>query len=156
MDQKTLCLDAFIPYRLSYTSNLVSHSIADTYEALFGITITEWRVLAWAAAEEGITQQEIGTRTRMDKVSVSRAAIALTDRQLLNRRPNPEDRRSHLLVLSAKGQSLYAAIAPKALELERRIFAGFEPQEINGFVDMLRRIDRIVLGITEGGAGSIK
>ena len=34
-----LKLDGFIPYRLSFTSNLVSDSIAATYEALFGINI---------------------------------------------------------------------------------------------------------------------
>ena len=73
----SLVLADFIPYRLSVTSNLVSDSIARTYEALFGLTIPEWRLIAVIAETGGITQQAIGRATRMDKVTVSRAAIAL-------------------------------------------------------------------------------
>ncbi|MBB5686819.1 MarR family winged helix-turn-helix transcriptional regulator [Sphingobium boeckii] len=149
MTAKTLQLDAFIPFRLSFTSNLVSSTIAQSYDALFGIKIAEWRVIAWVAEREGISQQEICELTRMDKVTVSRAAIALTERGLLERKPNAVDRRSHLLALSAEGRKLYAAIAPKALELERRIFAEFSEAELEGFVGTLRRIDAIVIALGE-------
>jgi DNA-binding MarR family transcriptional regulator len=140
-----LRLDGFIPYRLSFTSNLVSESIAATYEALFGINIPEWRVIAWVAEAGSITQQDICDRTRMDKTSVSRAAIALTHRGLLERRANAQDRRSRLLVLTAAGEELYAAIAPKALELERKIFSSFQAEELAALKDMLLRIDAAAL-----------
>jgi DNA-binding MarR family transcriptional regulator len=143
----TLRLDDFLPYRLSITSNLVSEQVAGTYRTLFDLSIPEWRSIAVVAEEpDGITQQEIGVRTRMDKVTVSRAAAALTKRGLLLRSGNPEDRRSHLLVLSAAGRTLYDGVAPKALELEQRIFDRFTAKELAGFTDMLRRIDAIVLG----------
>ena len=102
-------------------------------------------MIAATAESDGVSQQEIGARTRMDKVTVSRAAIALADRGLVTRKPNADDRRSHLLVLSASGQALYAEVAPKALELERRIFARFDATELAAFVAMLRAIDTIVL-----------
>lgn len=149
MDSLPLRLDAFIPYRLSFTSNLVSDSIAATYQSLFGISIPEWRLIAWVGETEGITQQDICARTRMDKVTVSRAAIALTERGLFERRPNPDDRRSHLLVPSEEGRALYATIAPKARELERRIFEAFDPEEVERFVAMLRRIDTVVMDLGE-------
>jgi DNA-binding MarR family transcriptional regulator len=142
-----LKLDGFIPYRLSFTSNLVSDSIAATYEALFGINIPEWRVVAWVAEAGSITQQDICDRTRMDKTSVSRAAISLTQRGLLERRANVQDRRSRLLVLTPAGEELYAAIAPKALELERKIFSSFEPEELAAFKAMLLRIDAAALKV---------
>ena len=100
MAERPLILDEFIPYRLSVTSNLVSDAIARSYEALFGLTIPEWRLVAVVAERDGITQQAIGATTRMDKVTVSRAAIALVDRGLLARAANPDDRRSHLLRLT--------------------------------------------------------
>lgn len=146
MTDKMLRLDDFLPYRLSFTTALLSDSIAQSYEALFGISITEWRVIAWVAEKGCITQQQICAQTRMDKVTVSRAAIALTDRGVLHRLPNPEDRRSHLLTLTAEGERLHAAIAPKALELERRVFSHFSEAEVGAFRSMLRRIDAIVLG----------
>ncbi|MGV3769556.1 MAG: MarR family winged helix-turn-helix transcriptional regulator [Sphingobium phenoxybenzoativorans] len=151
MPAKKLRLDDFIPYRLSFTSNLVSDSIASAYQALFAISIPEWRVIALVAEKDGgITQQEICANSRMDKVTVSRAAITLVERGLLDRIPNSADKRSHLLVLSTDGQQLYAAIAPKALELEERIFAEFDEAEIADFTTMLRRIDRIALGLAHG------
>ena len=141
-----LNLDAFIPFRLSYTSNLVSDRIARAYEALFGLSIPEWRLVA-VVAEGGISQRAIGDRTRMDKVTVSRAAIALVERGVLAREANATDRRSHRLVLTEAGRTLHAAIAPEAKALERRIFAGFRPEEVDRFVAMLRRIDAAVLAL---------
>lgn len=145
MTNRHLVLDEFLPYRLSFTSNLVSNAIARTYETLFALTIPEWRIIAVVAELDGATQQHIGQRTRMDKVTVSRAAIALANRGLLIRRANPHDRRSHLIVLSAAGEALYAQVAPKALSLEAEIFAGFNRNELSELVAMLRRIDAMLL-----------
>lgn len=149
MDREKLRLDAFLPYRLSFTSNLVSDSIAATYEALFGINIPEWRVIAWVAEAGSITQQDICDRSRMDKTSVSRAAVALTHRGILERRTNTDDRRSRFLALTPAGEELYRAIAPKALELERAIFSHFAPEELDAFKSMLLRIDRLTLDAME-------
>lgn len=147
MTTRSLVLEDFIPFRLSYTSNLVSDRVAGAYEALFGLRIPEWRLIAVAAENDGVTQQEIGVRTRMDKVTVSRAAIALHDRGLIERAPHPADRRSHLLMLSASGRELYASVAPKALELEARLFQHFPGEELARFVAMLRRIDEVALAL---------
>ena len=81
----TLKLDDFLPYRLSIASNRVSGAIATAYEALFGLRIPEWRLVAVLAEGVDMTQREIGHVTQMDKVTVSRAAIALVDRGLVAR-----------------------------------------------------------------------
>ena len=142
-----LVLDEFIPYRLSVTSNLVSDTIARTYESLYGLSIPQWRLIAVTAEKSGVTQQAIGLQMRMDKVTVSRAAIALVERGLLCRSANVEDRRSHLLELTDAGRDLYAVVAPKAIELERRIFAQFDRAEIATFTAMLHRIEDIALSL---------
>ncbi len=144
----SLVLDDFIPYRLSVTSNLVSDAIARTYEALFGLTIPEWRLIAVVAEAGPITQGAVGVATRMDKVTVSRAAIALVGRGLLARAAHGRDRRSHLLDLTPAGRDLHAQVAPKALELERRVFAHFSPEEVAAFTAMLRRIEAVTLALT--------
>lgn len=136
-----LKLDEFLPYRLSIASNRVSEAIASAYRALFGLRIPEWRLVAVLAQGEGATQQALGVATRMDKVSVSRAAAALVERGLVERRPNPGDRRSHLLALSVTGRTLYDEVAPKALELEARVFAGFTAAERATFRAMLDRLE---------------
>jgi DNA-binding MarR family transcriptional regulator len=142
-----LSLDAFMPFRLSVVSNVVSDAIASTYQALFGLRIPEWRLVAVIAESEELSQQQLGHRTRMDKVTVSRAAIALADRGLIERRANPSDQRSHLLSLTADGRALYEQVAPKALEMEARIFGGLSDQEIAGLRAMLDRIEAAAGGL---------
>ncbi|MEG3174944.1 MarR family winged helix-turn-helix transcriptional regulator [Sphingomonas sp. RB3P16] len=137
----TLKLDEFLPYRLSIASNRVSAAIASAYRTLFGLRIPEWRLVAVIAEGPGLTQQALGVATRMDKVTVSRAAATLVERGLVERCPNPGDQRSHLLVLTAAGRALYDDVAPKALELEGRVFAGFSLEEIATFRAMLDRIE---------------
>ena len=137
---KRLLLDDFLPYRLSIASNRVSDAIASTYRSLFGLRIPEWRLVAVIAESEGITQQALCVATRMDKVTVSRGAIALVDRGLVERRANAGDQRSHLLRLTASGRALYDEVAPKALLIEQEIFASFSEQEIEMLRDMLARV----------------
>jgi DNA-binding MarR family transcriptional regulator len=151
MADVSLRLDAFIPYLLSVTSNVVSDAIASTYHSLFGLSIPEWRLVAVLGEDEGFTQQQIGRRTRMDKVTVSRATIALVERGLVERKPHARDRRSQSLHLTGAGHDLYDQVAPKALELERRIFESFDPREVAAFSAMLARIRTITLEI-EGKA----
>lgn len=147
MSQKGLILDRFIPYRLSVTSNVVSDVISTAYEALFGLSIPEWRIVAVVAEQDGITQQGVCIATRMDKVTVSRATIALADRGLIIREPNRADRRSRLLALSEAGRRLYADVAPKAIEFEERIFSIFPADELDRFMAMLRAIEERALEV---------
>jgi DNA-binding MarR family transcriptional regulator len=141
-----LRLDDFLPFRLSYTSNLVSGAIATAYQRLFGLSIPEWRLVAVIAECDGTTQAAICARTGMDKVTVSRAAIALGKRGLIARRPSASDRRAFELGLTDAGLALYAEVAPKALDLERQIFGGLEAGEATRFLATLRRIDAILGG----------
>ena len=144
---QSLSLDGFLPFRLSVVSNVVSDAIASTYQALFGLRIPEWRLVAVIAESDGLSQQQLGQRTRMDKVTVSRAAIALADRGLVARRGNPTDQRSHLLSLTPDGRALYEQVAPKALEMERRIFGGLSAEEITDLRAMLDRIEAAAGGL---------
>lgn len=139
---KTLKLDDFLPYRLSIASNRVSGAIATAYQALFGLRIPEWRLVAVLAEGGEMTQLAIGRVTRMDKVTVSRAAIALVERGLAKRSPNADDQRSHHLSLTPAGQRLYDEVAPMALAIDRQIFAEFSGEELATLRTMLERLER--------------
>lgn len=138
---KSLKLGDFLPYRLSIASNRVSGAIATAYQSLFGLRIPEWRLIAVIAEGGEMTQQAICRVTRMDKVTVSRAAIALVDRGLARRSPNADDQRSHHLSLTEAGRALYDDVAPKALAIERRIFANFDRDELARLREMLDRLE---------------
>ena len=136
----TLSLDNFVPYRMSVASNMMSDVIASAYRALFGLNIAEWRLIAVLAERVSSTQNELCAATRMDKVTISRAAIALTDRGLVERSANAADKRSHLVSLTAEGRALYTQVVPKALALEKELLADFTTAEVDSFVQLLMRL----------------
>jgi DNA-binding MarR family transcriptional regulator len=141
MTKRTLRLDEFVPYRLSIASNMVSDVIAGAYRSLFGLNVPEWRLITILAERGLITQFGLGAATRMDKVTVSRAAIALVERGLVKRSPNPEDKRSHLLSLTKEGRALYDQVAPKALAFEETMLAEFSKEEVRALMSMLLRLE---------------
>lgn len=144
-------LDDFVPYRLSVASNAVSLAIARAYEKRFDLKMIEWRVMAILANGAGLTQQELVGRTRMDKVTVSRAAQGLEERGLVRRAPNEEDGRSLRLSLTAAGQKLHARVSPIAVSLEAEILASLSAKEIAALKTVLRRIEAAATTILDAG-----
>ena len=153
MPDSALRLDGYLPYRLSVASNAVSRLIARAYEDRFGLTIPQWRLIAVLAEDGPLTQQAIGARTVMDKVTVSRASQGLVNRRLVQRAPHDADGRSHHLALSKAGERLYSEVAPVALEYEARLLQQFDPAAVEELKRVLRHLESAaeVLSASEGG-----
>jgi DNA-binding MarR family transcriptional regulator len=147
-----LRLNEFLPYRLSIASNAVSKVIAAAYAERFGLSVPEWRIIAVLHESETATQQDLVSRTLMDKVAVSRAAQSLAERDLVKREQDATDRRAWRLTLAGRGRALYRRIAPAALEYERRLLEPFTRQEIAAFHDMLARLARAASSLTNDDA----
>lgn len=142
MSQRRLQLDAFLPYRLSVTSNAVSRLIAQAYEARFGLSIPEWRLIAilGESRNQALTQRGLVRRTGMDKVAVSRAAARLLARGLAEASSEVGDARARPIRLTAIGGSVYAEIAPLALAMEERLLSTLSRKEREALAEMLGRI----------------
>ena len=140
MAAKTLNLGEFLPYRLSIASNAVSSRIAAEYQSRFGLKIPEWRLKAVLGEGRPLTQRELVAATRMDKVTVNRAAKALADRQLIARQAHEADGRSHHLELTAAGRSLYDAIVPAALASEAKLEAALDAGERAALMAILAKL----------------
>jgi DNA-binding MarR family transcriptional regulator len=143
-------LGEFIPYLLSITSNAVSGHIALEYRQRFGLSVPEWRVMAVLGDSGPLTQRDLTRLTVMDKVAVNRACKVLEDRGLASRRPNAQDGRSHLLELTGAGTRMHDEIMPLALEMQRRLFARFAPEEVAHFRQLLDRIRGEVVDLDAG------
>jgi DNA-binding MarR family transcriptional regulator len=143
-----LTLDDYLPYRLSVAANAVSDLIAGAYRARFGLTIPQWRLVAVLGEDGPSTQQALCARTLMDKVTVSRAAAALSDRGLISRSPNEADGRSHRLGLTREGQALYAEVVPSALAYEARLLEALGPFELQAARSLLRRLEAAATALT--------
>ncbi|MEQ1686956.1 MAG: MarR family winged helix-turn-helix transcriptional regulator [Sphingopyxis sp.] len=137
---QSLILSDFVPYQLSVASNAVSDLIARQYQARFGLKIAEWRLMAVLGQGEAMNQRALVHATRMDKVTVSRAAAALNERGLVERAASAHDGRSHSLSLSEAGRALYQEIAPAALVMEQAVLACLTLDERLSLSDMLVRL----------------
>ncbi len=144
-DEPIIRLKDFLPYRLSVVSNAVSSRIANAYAERFGLDIPEWRLIAILAELKKAVPQDLGRTTRMDKITVSRAARRLLERGLVVRTPNARDGRSHFLSLSDEGRALYARVAPIALALEAKLLKEFTLAEIATLSDLLKRLEAAAL-----------
>ncbi len=138
-----LVLENFLPYRLSVLSNRVSEGIAETYRERFGLSVTEWRVIAIAGRFEGVSASEVATRAAMDKVAVSRAVARLLDSGLISRRDSHSDRRSKALHLTAAGRAVYEQIAPAALAYEQKLLGKLSESERRQLMHLLERLEVI-------------
>jgi DNA-binding MarR family transcriptional regulator len=142
MTSKRLQLDKFLPYRLSVLTNRVSSAIARHYEERFGLTIAEWRVTAVLGETPGLSAREVAERTAMDKVQVSRAVASLIAARRVNRRQDRVDGRIGRLELTRAGQTVYAEIAPLALQLEEKFLSVLSAPERKEFDNLLTKLSR--------------
>jgi DNA-binding MarR family transcriptional regulator len=142
-----LRLERFLPYRLSVLSNRVSQDIAGLYSERFGLSITEWRVMAVLGHQSQLSANTVADRTAMDKVAVSRAVSGLLEKKILIRQTDPADGRRSSLKLSAKGYSVFDQIVPLALTLERRILASLTPTEQTQLLAILDKLEAAELAL---------
>ena len=136
-----LVLADYLPYRLSVTSNRASGLIARAYQARFGLSVSEWRVIAVLGEAAPLTAQGVCQATAMDKVTVSRAIRALDERGLVLRRRQSADRRASDVSLTQDGARIYAEIAPAALTYERSLLDGFTADERAALMALLERLE---------------
>lgn len=140
-------LERFLPYRLSVLANTVSDAIARLYRARFGLTVPEWRAIAVLARFAPLTAGGVCEKTRMDKVTVSRALTRLVAAGLVRRATDPGDARKARLALSRTGKTLHARIAPLARQREAELLDGLSGED-REFLDRL-------LGILQARADSL-
>lgn len=135
-----LDLKSFLPYLVNVLASGASARLAAVYQAKFGITIPEWRVIAHLAQHEKVSVREIYRRVDMDKSKVSRASARLAASGFIESRVHAGDRRLVELSLTRKGRRLFDSIAPLALAYERDFAGVLTPQEEVAFREMVSRL----------------
>jgi DNA-binding MarR family transcriptional regulator len=122
-------LQVFLPYRLAVVSEAVSRSLAAVYAERFNLSRDEWRVLAALALRNDIKSTELAALTTLDKMQVSRALTRMERDGLLEREPDPSDRRNLIVRLLPAGRALYRKIVPMARAREAYLLESLDPQE---------------------------
>lgn len=134
-------LEQFLPYRLSVLSNLVSQGLARTYQQEYRLSVPEWRVMAVLGRYPGLTASQLGERTVMDKVTISRAVNSLLKRKLVERVRDATDRRKRpLRVSDGPGRSLLNHLIPLALDYQDALWNLLSEQEKAQWEKLMRKL----------------
>ena len=148
---QALELEKFLPYRLSILAQLVSESLHDLYGQPFGLSVTQWRVMAALGRFAPLTASEVGQRIILDKVAVSRAVSGLMQAGLVERATDSSDRRRSSLRLSPRGRTVHARIVPLALAFQDRLYAALSDDERRTFDDLSDKLLARARTIREAG-----
>jgi DNA-binding MarR family transcriptional regulator len=133
-------LNSFLPYLLNQAAEATSKSFQATYKATYGMTRTQWRVLANLGKFGSMTARDICVISHVEKTKVSRAVAALEGDGLLLRAPSHEDRRAEILSLTDQGRAVFADLGQRALDYDRALRTKLGPEIAAGLDDVLRRI----------------
>lgn len=137
-----LTLERYLPYRLSILSNRTSTLVAESYKDRFGLSITEWRIMAVLGEYSGVSADEISLKTQIEKSLISRAIGKLLKRNLIQRQISKEDKRRSQIELSSMGYDVYSQIVPLSLAYEQQLLSCLSQQEQE---DLSNLIDRLYL-----------
>ena len=147
-EDSVLQLDTFLPYRLNVVTQAVSQGLAALYSVEFGISVPEWRILAALGQKRagngaewpGMTARDLALHGRMSKVMVSRAAASLLQRKMIAKRANRNDRRETFLRLTNKGETIYAAIVPRARAFQALLEDGITARDAQAFDRVIQHL----------------
>ncbi len=135
-----LDIDRFLPYLVNVLAGRMSKELAAVYQARFGITVPEWRVIAHLAQNRNVSVREVHERVDMDKSKVSRAAAMLERSGIIEKKVNGADKRLVELGLTKKGWKIFGEIEPLALEYEKAALASLSRKEQAAFRSMVGRL----------------
>jgi DNA-binding MarR family transcriptional regulator len=130
-------LERFLPYLLNQAAEAVSLSFAQAYRREYGLTRTQWRVLAHLGRFGSLTARDICLRSHLDKTKVSRSVAALEERGWLRRETSAQDRRAEILTLTETGQDVFRRLGALAVDYDRRLRERLGAERIEALLDTL-------------------
>jgi DNA-binding MarR family transcriptional regulator len=138
-------LEEFLPFRLNVLAQSVSEQLSEIYAKRFNLDIPQWRILANLASRGEMTAQEVVVATLSHKSTISRAVTELETRKLIERTTSAKDKRAFAMVLTPKGQKLFAQLLPLVLEFEQGLLNRLAASEKKKLKDVLAALEREII-----------
>jgi len=139
-DDPELVLERFFPYVVNRLAETISAELSTIYTREYGLSISQWRVIANLAQHNTLKAQEIVNFTAMEKSMISRAVNALAQRKLIVTKQSDGDNRAKILSLSKAGRTLYESIAPNVLGWEKELLSTLSEKEYQNLMGLLEKL----------------
>jgi MarR family transcriptional regulator for hemolysin len=113
---------------------------ADYKAAQFGITRAQWTVLARLERFEGLKQSELAEMLDLQPITLTRLLDRLCANGLIERRPDPNDRRANRLYLKPAARPLLERLGGLGEELMATALAGVDRAAVERMVAELSSV----------------
>ena len=110
---------------------------ADQKARLHGMTRAQWAVLLRLERREGLKQSDLADDLDIQPITLTRLVDRLCDSGLIERRPDPTDRRAKRLYLTPAARPLLDRIATQVEELAETVLAGVDPAAVGVMLKQL-------------------
>ena len=104
------------------------------------ITIEQWSVLYHLWKEDGLSQQELCTRTFRDKPSITRLIDNLEKQHLVKRVASPTDRRINLVQLTDAAKNLQQITIDLANQTMAEALVGVDKKDIETVKSVFQKV----------------
>ena len=107
--------------------------------AAHGVSMWGYVVLSALADEPMRTQAALARAIGADKTRIIGTLDELQERALIEREPDPGDRRVRLLRLTPAGRDLHTSVRTAIRAVEEQLLTGVTPAEKRAFLNVLQR-----------------
>jgi DNA-binding MarR family transcriptional regulator len=126
---------------------LVMHDVSrllrrrvDKAAQTLGLTSAQWRVLAFVSRCEGSNQASMADHMDMEPITLSRHLDRMQAAGMIERRPDPNDRRAHRLFLTETGRTLMDGFRAVTSDVMDDFVEGISEEELATAIDILARM----------------
>lgn len=127
-------------FRVAEFYGLSGSLVTRMCEGRYGITREAWQFIAMLAALGPMSPSDLATKTTVDRSQVSKTLKGLSSKKLIYRRPVVGDARRVTVGLTGSGQSLYAQIFPKVVEVHHSVLSELSSPEKRSLAACLVKI----------------
>ena len=128
-----------LAWELAETSRTLRRHF-DRRASVLGVTTAQWRALAWLGHEPGLKQVELAERLDVEPITAGRIIDRLEESGLVERQPDPVDRRAWRLSLTDKAMPIFERLGNIAEEMAEQAFDGLTLEQIEEIRARLARI----------------
>lgn len=128
---------------LGYWHNRLNRLVETGFErrlTAFGLTVSQWSVMALLFHGEARTIGELADAFPLDQGAVSRLVDRLREKSLVVRRRHETDRRLTIVELTEKGRALMPELAAAADDNDASFFGVLDDDEIAEYRQLLAKL----------------
>ncbi|HAS63299.1 MAG TPA: MarR family transcriptional regulator [Vibrio sp.] len=123
--------------------NVVANKAEKLFEAELkkhGLTVALWPTMMCLWEEEGVTQRDIAEKSKVENSTTTRTLDKLEKLGLVERRDDPNSRRSYRIYLTEQGKAIKETLIPIPVAVNQQVLSSLNEQEQKQIIALLQKM----------------